>query len=259
MKTIFKYAFVALFAVLSLASCGDDYEYTPADPKDQGGNANIEVADTAYTFLPGEKQVVSFIISRIDSTKADTVNLHSSSEHFPVQPVIFKAGEARKTVTVEGSLAVGQSEKVTIDIADADAFLYGTKEIHFSVSVYRSYNGTITSNLSRKPFSCVFYDLTGGDFMIPGAYEAGYNLKFHIDFTTNLVTAQPQLVCLYSQDYGRLLFNATASDKLIHGHYDPETLTVSLEDMQFALPDINKAFSGTYTEYYTFETDPNAQ
>lgn len=259
MKTIFKYAYVALFAVLALASCGDDYDYSPANPKEQGGNATIEASESSYMFLPGETQEISFTVSRVDTTQAGTVNLTSNSEYFPVEPVSFKAGEKSKTVTLTGNMPVGKSENVAISVADDDAFLYGTKEVHFAVSVYRQFDGVITSNLARNPFGCSIIDLTDGDFMIPDAYEAGYNVTFHIDFNTNLVTAKPQLVCVYSEDYGRLQFNTTASDGLIHGHYDPETLTVSLEDMQFALPDIANAFNGAFTEYYTFSEDPNAQ
>lgn len=259
MKTIFKYAFAALFAVLSLASCGDDYEYSPVNPKEQGGNATIEASESSYMFLPGETQEITFTVNRIDTTQAGTVNLTSSSEYFPVQPVSFKAGEQSKTVTLTGHMPVGKSEDVVINVADDDAFLYGTKDVHFTISVYRQFDGVITSNLARNPFGCSIIDLTNGDFMIPDAYEAGYNLKFHIDFNTKLVTAEPQMVCVYSDQYGRLQFGATAADGLIHGHYDPETLTVSLEDMQFALPDIDNSFQGEYTEYYTFSEDPNAQ
>lgn len=259
MKAIFKYAFVALFAVLSLASCGDDYEYSPANPKNQGGNAMVSASENTYMFLPGETQQISFTVTRVDTTQAGTVNLTSSSEYFPVQAVSFAAGEKSKTVTVTGTMPVGKSEDVTISVADSDAFLYGTKELHFAVSVYRKLSGVITSSLFRNPFACSIIDLTNGDFMITDAYEAGYDLKFHVDFTTNLVTAKPQMVMVYSEDYGRLQLNTTSADGLIHGHYDPETLTVSLEEVQFALPDINSSFQGAYTEYYTFDTDPNAQ
>ncbi len=259
MKTIFKYAYVALFAVLALASCGDDYEYSPANPKNQGGNAVISAQESSYMFLPGETQEISFTVSRVDTAQAGTVNLKSSSEYFPVQPVSFAAGEKSKTVTLSGNMPVGKSEDVAISVADDDAFLYGTKEVHFAVSVYRQLSGVITSSLFRNPFACSIIDLTNGDFMIPDAYEAGYDLKFHIDFNTKLVTAEPQMVLVYSEDYGRLQFQSTASDGLIHGHYDPETLTVSLEDIKFGLPDIDNSFQGAYTEYYTFDTDPNAQ
>ncbi len=258
MKTIFKYAYVALFAVLALASCTDEYDYTPADKANQGGNATIEASASSYTFLPGETQTVTVTVHRIDSTKADTVHLTSNSEYFKASPVSFAAGEANKTITINGTVPVGKSETVTIAVADADAFLYGVKEVNFTVSVYQSYNGVITSSLFRNPFRCVIYDLTNGDFMIPSAYEDGYDITFHINFTTNIVTAMPQYAMVYSEAYGRLQFNTTNADGLIYGHYDPETLTVSLEDITFALPDINNGFSGTYTEYYTFEEDPNA-
>ncbi len=258
MKTIFKYVYVALVAVLALASCTDEYDYKPADKANQGGNATIEAAKSSYTYLPGETQAITFTVHRIDSTQAGTVNLTSNSKYFEVAPVSFAAGEANKTVTINGTLPVGQSANLSIAIADSDAFLYGVKEVNFTVSVYKSYEGVITSNLFRNPVSCSIYDLTNGDFMIPDAYEDGYNVTFHINFKTNIVTAQPQIVCVYNSSYGRLQFNATSSDGIIYGHYDPETLTVSLEDMQFALPDISNAFGGTYTEYFTFAEDPNA-
>ncbi len=258
MKTIFKYAYVALFAVLALVSCTDEYDYTPADKTNQGGNATIEASTSSYTYLPGETQSVTFTVHRIDSTQAGTVNLTSNSKYFEVAPVSFAAGEANKTITINGTLPVGQSVNLSIAIADSDAFLYGVKEVNFTVSVYKSYDGVITSNIFRNPVSCVIYDLTEGDFMIPDAYQDGYDVKFHVNFTTNIVTAEPQFICVYSSSYGRLKFDATSSDGVIYGHYDPETLTVSLEDIKFALPDISNAFGGTYTEYFTFAEDPNA-
>lgn len=259
MKTIFKYAYIALFAVLALASCTDEYEYTPADSANQGGNATIEATASSFMFLPGETQAVTFIVHRIDSTQAGTVTLNSSSEYFKAETVSFAAGEANKTVTINGTVPVGKSETVSISIADDDAFLYGVKEIKIKVSVYKSYTGTISSNLYRNPIACEFYDLTGGDFLIPNAYEDGYDYKFHIDFKTNEVTAEPQLVCWYNDSYGNLQFNTNASDGLVHGEYDPDSYTVELQDVVFALPDISNKFGGTYSEYFTFDEDPNAE
>ncbi len=259
MKTIFKYAYVALFAVLALASCTDEYDYTPADPANQGGNATIEATASSFMFLPGETQTVTFIVHRLDSTQTGTVKLVSNSEYFVAPTVSFAAGEANKTVSINGTLPVGKSENVAITVADEDAFLYGVKEVHFTVSVYKSYTGTITSNLFRNPFGCVFYDLTGGDFLIPNAYEDGYDYKFHIDFKTNEVTAEPQLVLLYSEAYGRLQFDTDNEDGLLHGEYDPDSWTVEMQDVVYSLPDINNGFSGTYSEYFTFDEDPNAE
>lgn len=259
MKTIFKYAYVALFAVLALASCTDEFDYTPANPNQLGGNATIEATESSYTFLPGQDQAVSFVVNRVDTTQADTVKLVSDNEYFTVQPVSFKAGEVSKTVTIHGNVPVGKSAKVAISVADEDAFLYGIKEITFTVNVYKSYAGVLTSGFFRNPVDVVIYDLTNGDFMAPGLYEEGYDFKFHIDFETNEVTAKPQYIFVYNEDYGRVVMMGRGEDQIVYGTYDPETLTASFEDTKMYLPKIENSFAKAFTEYITFAEDPNAQ
>lgn len=259
MKTIFKYAYVALFAVLALASCTDEFDYTPANPNQLGGNATIEAAKSSYTFLPGQDQAVSFVVNRVDTTQAGTVKLVCDNEYFTVEPVSFKAGEASKTVTIHGNVPVGKTAKVAISVADEDAFLYGVKEITFTVSVYKSLAGVLTSNFFDAPAEVVIYDLTNGDFMAPGLYQEGYDFKFHIDFKTNEVTAKPQYLFVYSADYGRVAMMGQGEDQIVHGTYDPETLTASFEDTKMALPDAGASFKNPFTEYITFNENPNAQ
>lgn len=259
MKTIFKYAYVALFAVLALASCTDEFDYTPANPNQLGGNATIEAAQSSYTFLPGQDQAVSFVVNRVDTTQAGTVNLVCDNEYFTVQPVSFAAGEASKTVTIHGNVPVGKSAKVVVSVADEDAFLYGVKEINFVVSVYKSLEGVLTSGFFRNPVGIVIYDLTDGDFMAPGLYEEGYDFKFHINFKTNEVTANPQYIMVYNEANGRVVMMGQGEDGIVHGTYDPETLTASFVDTKMYLPAIDNSFARSFTEYITFEEDPNAQ
>lgn len=259
MKTIFKYAYVALFAVLALASCTDEFDYTPANPNQLGGNATIEAAKSSYTFLPGQDQAVSFVVNRVDTTQAGTVNLVCDKEYFSVQPVSFAAGEASKTVTIHGNVPVGKTAKVAVSVADEDAFLYGVKVISFTVSVYKSIEGVLTSGFFQNPKAAVIYDLTNGDFMAPGLYQGGFDFKFHINFETNEVTAKPQYLFVYDEEHGRVAMMGQGEDQIVHGTYDPETLTASFEDTKMALPDAGLAFKGAFTEYITFNEDPNAQ
>lgn len=259
MKTIFKYAYVALFAVLALASCTDEFDYTPANPNQLGGNATIEGTKSSYTFLPGQDQAVSFVVNRVDTTQAGTVNLVCDNEYFSVQPVSFAAGEASKTVTIHGNVPVGKSAKVVVSVADEDAFLYGVKVISFTVSVYKSIEGVLTSGFFQNPKAAVIYDLTNGDFMAPGLYQGGFDFKFHINFETNEVTAKPQYLFVYDEEHGRVAMMGQGEDQIVHGTYDPETLTASFEDTKMALPDAGLAFKGAFTEYITFNEDPNAQ
>lgn len=259
MKTIFKYAYVALFAVLALASCTDEFDYTPANPNQLGGNATIEGTKSSYTFLPRQDQAVSFVVNRVDTTQAGTVNLVCDNEYFSVQPVSFAAGEASKTVTIHGNVPVGKTAKVAVSVADEDAFLYGVKVISFTVSVYKSIEGVLTSGFFQNPKAAVIYDLTNGDFMAPGLYQGGFDFKFHINFETNEVTAKPQYLFVYDEDHGRVAMMGQGEDQIVHGTYDPETLTASFEDTKMALPDAGLAFKGAFTEYITFNEDPNAQ
>lgn len=259
MKTIFKYAYVALFAVLALASCTDEFDYTPANPNQLGGNATIEASKSSYTFLPGQDQAVSFVVNRVDTTQAGTVNLVCDNEYFTVKPVSFAAGEASKTVTIHGNVPVGKSAKVAVSVADEDAFLYGVKVISFTVSVYKSIEGVLTSGFFQNPKAAVIYDLTNGDFMAPGLYQGGFDFKFHINFETNEVTAKPQYLFVYDEEHGRVAMMGQGEDQIVHGTYDPETLTASFEDTKMALPDAGLAFKGAFTEYITFNEDPNAQ
>lgn len=259
MKTIFKYAYVALFAVLALASCTDEFDYTPANPNQLGSNATIEAAKSSYTFLPGQDQAVSFVVNRVDTTQAGTVNLVCDNEYFSVQPVSFAAGEASKTVTIHGNVPVGKTAKVAVSVADEDAFLYGVKVISFTVSVYKSIEGVLTSGFFQNPKAAVIYDLTNGDFMAPGLYQGGFDFKFHINFETNEVTAKPQYLFVYDEEHGRVAMMGQGEDQIVHGTYDPETLTASFEDTKMALPDAGLAFKGAFTEYITFNEDPNAQ
>lgn len=259
MKTIFKYAYVTLFAVLALASCTDEFDYTPANPNQLGGNATIEAAKSSYTFLPGQDQAVSFVVNRVDTTQAGTVNLVCDNEYFSVQPVSFAAGEASKTVTIHGNVPVGKTAKVAVSVADEDAFLYGVKVISFTVSVYKSIEGVLTSGFFQNPKAAVIYDLTNGDFMAPGLYQGGFDFKFHINFETNEVTAKPQYLFVYDEEHGRVAMMGQGEDQIVHGTYDPETLTASFEDTKMALPDAGLAFKGAFTEYITFNEDPNAQ
>ena len=259
MKTIFKYAYVALFAVLALASCTDEFDYTPANPNQLGGNATIEATESSYTFLPGQDQAVSFVVNRVDTTQAGTVKLVCDNEYFSVQPVSFAAGEASKTVTIHGNVPVGKSAKVVVSVADEDAFLYGVKVISFTVNVYKSIEGVLTSGFFPNPKAAVIYDLTNGDFMAPGPYQEGYDFKFHIDFKTNEVTAKPQYLFVYDEEHGPVAMMGQGEDQIVHGTYDPETLTASFEDTKMALPDAGLAFKGAFTEYITFNEDPNAQ
>ena len=245
--------------MLALASCTDEFDYTPANPNQLGGNATIEGTKSSYTFLPGQDQAVSFVVNRVDTTQAGTVNLVCDNEYFSVQPVSFAAGEASKTVTIHGNVPVGKTAKVAVSVADEDAFLYGVKVISFTVSVYKSIEGVLTSGFFQNPKAAVIYDLTNGDFMAPGLYQGGFDFKFHINFETNEVTAKPQYLFVYDEEHGRVAMMGQGEDQIVHGTYDPETLTASFEDTKMALPDAGLAFKGAFTEYITFNEDPNAQ
>ena len=133
------------------------------------------------------------------------------------------------------------------------------KEITFTVNVYKSLGGVLTSNFFDAPAEVVIYDLTNGDFMAPGLYQEGYDFKFHINFETNEVTAKPQYLFVYSADYGRVAMMGQGEDQIVHGTYDPETLTASFEDTKMALPDAGASFKNPFTEYITFNENPNAQ
>lgn len=250
MKNLFKYTFAALFAVFAMTACTDEYEYTPASAEEQGGNAYMTAETTAFTFIPGEEQNITVTVHRIDTTKAETIKLTCDNEKFTVpETVEFAANEKAKDIAIVGHVETGGSEKVNIALDPENAFLYAGTSVTVSVNVYRTFAGMMASSFFSEPYEVDIYELAVGEYMIPDAYDYGYNLKFSIDFKTNVSTFAAQYIFVYSEDYGRVVFNAAK------GTYDPENKLVTVET-KMTLPDAGLAFSGTFKEQIMFLDDP---
>lgn len=253
MKNMFKYTFATLLSFLALTACTDQYEYDPASATDQGGNITISADETSYVYVPGEDQEITLTITRVDDSEAQTVTLISDNEKFDVPATVsFAAGEKSKTITFLSSLSAGESEKVNITLAEEDAFIYGKNSVTISVSVYRAFKVTIAEDYwFEDSWDAVVYELGDGNYVIPNAFDNGFDWKFSIDFSTGAVKIPSQYIADYTgYDYGYMAYiNSSAS-------YDAETYMITSEGNVY-FPDIS--WNHATTVYIVFEEDPQAE
>ena len=124
MKNI-KYSLLAVLAILGMASCSNDYEYTPADPAD---NAWIFPNQVYFLSATLDKSVVEL---SSDETSYDIVIKRNTTEGEATLDVVFKQGEESTTqLTAPATVTFADGEEeatisltydpTTIDFDDAN-------------------------------------------------------------------------------------------------------------------------------------------
>lgn len=234
MKKFIKYTFAALFGAVALASCTNEYEYDAAPADNLGGNGFVEASEagTTYMFVPGEEQTVTFVVGRINSDAAGSVALKCDNGKLTVPATVdFAAGEATKTVTAMANVEVGGNEKITVSVADGDAFLYARNDVTFTIQVFPVIEVQYVFGATVGPdaYPWQLYDLGNGTYRVPK--DGGYD--YDIDFTINSknqIIVKPQAAWVH-QNYGDVYVmgnaagdaNANGNGSGFAGTYNPET------------------------------------
>jgi len=266
MKKYFKYAYFALFGMLMATSCTDDYEYDPASPTDQGGNAYLEESEdgTAFTFTPADEQTIKFVVARLNAEEAETISLESDNEKVVVPATVeFAAGEESKEVTATCNVEVGGEETVTVSLADGDGFLYKRNAITFSIQVFPEIPVTYIYGqyAASYPdgFKLVVYDMGNGNYRLP-AYGYDYDIDFTIN-ARNQIIVRPQPAWINS-NYGDVYVlgnaNGDASASLtgsyVAGTFDPTTGLGTITLMH-AVPGLGYFYGGKLNDYIIFPVE----
>lgn len=205
--TIYGHLFAIALMGLSFSSCVDDYDYTPAK-KDNAGKAYVFAEDLNVEFIGDEKQTLEILVGRPDSTEAGSVHLVSSNPKFQVPAEVkFAAGERTKLLTISCNIEPTTSEKVTIKVADNEAYDYGLSTADFTVTRYKEHPVNWQSwyyGLTFKNISLL--EGPGRTFILRGAYAKAdwidskiEDIKFQID-DENLIHIKPQPVHYQSWD-----------------------------------------------------------
>ena len=150
-KSIFL---TAIAAVLALASCGDDddYSYSAGEPS---VGAYLSAAKSSFVFTPDEAKVLKLTVGRSVSTDAETVTLEGNNPVFSVPAsVAFAAGEKQKEVDIPFVLNTGESAKLTVKITSATS-QYGSGSV--TVNVVCDYNW---ESLGEGTFSDAFIGIS---------------------------------------------------------------------------------------------------
>ncbi len=232
MKKFIKYTFAALFGAVALASCTNEYEYDAAPADNLGGNGFVEASEagTTYMFVPGEEQTVTFVVGRINSDAAGSVALKCDNGKLTVPATVdFAAGEATKTVTAVANVEVGGNEKITVSVADGDAFLYARNDVTFTIQVFPVIEVEYVFGIvGAQSYPWQIYDLGNGNYRLP-AYGYDYDIDFTIN-SRNQIIVKPQPAWVH-KTYGDVWIignlngdaNANGNGSGLAGIYDPET------------------------------------
>ena len=159
MNTIIKKSYLSIVAAMALvlASCTDDYSYSPA-PALNNAKVTLEAEETSYYYEGAvENQEFSFKVNRADASGEATVSLvcDNNKVHIPAT-VSFTTGETSKTVTATSSLAKGEKITVSISAAEEDADIYSTSQ-YIVITLERDKYAWVTCGKAE------FYDFTFSD------------------------------------------------------------------------------------------------
>lgn len=124
MKKFFRIFSVAALACATFVACEEKFDdYTPAEP--QGDNYGVHFLESATSFEldPADPTTLTFPVARTNTADAITVpvTVTLGGEVFTAEPIVFAAGQAESTMTVNFPNAeVGVSYEVGISINDPD-------------------------------------------------------------------------------------------------------------------------------------------
>jgi hypothetical protein len=241
MKTIFKYSYIIIFAVLAvgLNACTDDYEYDPAPVNNAG--AYLSASQTDLYFTPDKEQSFNITVSRHDSVSAQTIKLKTDNSKFTVPDTVkFAAGQKSKVVNIKFNIAAGASDTLTVKVDSASAYLYGATEITFYVTRYAEMSGLFVSEIMGDQWSETIYQMGGGKYRMVDLYEKGKNIDFTIA-SDNSVTVASQAAWTHST-YGTVYVSGT-------GTYDAANKKVTFSLQHF----VSAGSFGTFNEVLYFE------
>lgn len=234
MNKFFKYVYIALFGALTvgLSSCTDDYEYQPASKTDLGGNVFLQSqSGTTLAFLPTAEQSFSFTVLRVDSTAAEQVGLTSSNSKFTVPSTIsFAAGQKSTQVTVNFDISQGTTETTAITISGDTKFYYGTTTLNYTITRYRQFSATYTSQGMEFQYETPVYEIGGGSYIIPADATQGYEYDLTFTISDSSVVVLPQAAWNHAS-YGAVYVmgnldddaSADGSGSGVAGTFDSET------------------------------------
>nr|WP_301850724.1 hypothetical protein [uncultured Prevotella sp.] len=198
MKTIIKYSHIALLAVIAFAfsACTDEYDYDSVETVNNEGAYILANGKTTLYWNDTEDQAFSVVVARHDDSEAKTYKLTTSDGSVSVPAeVSFEANEKSKVVPVTCHFNVGDiKKKVTIGIADEDAYTYGAHSQTYTISRCKTFEGKFMSeafgNEDGTPaeYPVTVYECgvttneeTGkktAQYLISNVYDFGYDVMF---------------------------------------------------------------------------------
>jgi hypothetical protein len=241
MKKLFKFSYIALFAILAVAlnACTDDYEYDA--PSVNNAGAYLSASKTTMAFTPDLQQTFTFNVSRHDSTTAQTIKLKSDNAKFTVPAeVAFAAGEKTKTVSVNFDIPTGSTEKLTVSVDSTDAYIYGAQALTFTIQRFNQLAGLFVSAAMEDQWDVVIYEMGNGGYRIVDCYATGKNIDFTID-SKNVVTVKEQAAWTHSK-YGVVYVKGS-------GTYDAKEKKVSMSLEHY----VSAGSFGSYDEVLYFK------
>ncbi|MBP3228980.1 MAG: hypothetical protein J6M53_09410 [Bacteroidaceae bacterium] len=191
MKQLLKYACTLVATALVLASCTDEFDYTPASYE----GAYIISDQSSVTFTPADAtQQFTVKIVRPNGGAAETIAIESDNDAFTVPTsVTFEAGQTEAEITVTCDLVAGQQETLTLSIPD-DACDLNWFSGSYSIKVKCEYlweeagSATLHSELlidgfglAPRPGVAVMHATGTNLYKLVGPYTSGYDIEFELD------------------------------------------------------------------------------
>ncbi|MBP3228251.1 MAG: hypothetical protein J6M53_05640 [Bacteroidaceae bacterium] len=219
MKQIFKYAFALVASALVLASCTEEYDYTPAAAYE---GYYLTASQTDYSFQPTEA-VQTYIVKlvRSNAAAAERVVLQGDNDAFSFPSAVsFEAGQTEAEFTVTSQLVPGQSETLhiylpegTYDLTYFGGYLTITAEVQFV------WEEAGTATFYERVFAgfnkqCTIKHAVGTNmYVLEAPYAEGYDLTFYLDEDYNALEVQDPFPTGYSySSYGMVTFRYIAGD-----------------------------------------------
>lgn len=195
MKRIFKYSYIALFALMGLAfnACTDKYDYDPVEEVDNSGAYVLATGKTTLYYNDTEEQTFNIKVCRHDDTEAKTYNLTVNNENVTVaKTVSFAAGETEKELKVVCHLQPGDlNQRIIIGVADGNAYMYGAHSQTYNISCCKTFTATFGSS--------AFGDDEGNLAQWPVTV---YQMGVTTNSATGKKTATYMIDDVYGDDYG---------------------------------------------------------
>lgn len=177
MKNILKYSMLFVCAVLGLASCTEDYEYSAATAEGQQVYFKSDLASTIE--ISPSANSFNIPVNRIVTDEAAVVPLNVTLPEGSIfsipSSVAFEAGQSEANITVSydpAAIEYGKYEDVSITIGDETyTTQYGFSSYNFQagVTAWVKMNGTATYR----------DDLIGSLYGI-GTYEYAVNIEKNV-------------------------------------------------------------------------------